>query len=167
MKDLEKKIAIMDSEHQAEMDRVQDSHKLEVAGLPTEHRELTTKLSNNLRHLEVMGMEHTEAAKAYRDEMEKQLELRDKTHALQLQEMDASHQAIITALEAELRTKSDSEETEAVPMIGEAAEDARSAIFGVLALNTNPHSPPSNSVRKEVSLEDNPEWEYSRNILYE
>ena len=157
MKDLEKKLAIMDSEHQEEMDRVQDSHDLELARLPTEHRELTTKLSNNLRHLEVMGMEHTEAAKAFRDEMEKQL--RDKTHALQLQEMDASHQAIITALEAELRTKSDSEETEAVPMIGEAAE--------VPALNTNPHSPPSNSVRKEVSLEDNPEWEYSRNILYE
>ena len=85
--------------------------------------------------------------------------------------MPASHQARVTALEAELMTKSDSgwdnEETEAVPMIGEAAEDARSAIFGVLALNTNPHSPPSNSVRKEVSLEDNPEWEYSRNILYE
>ena len=77
--------------------------------------------------------------------------------------MPASHQARVTALEAELMTKSDSgwdnEETEAVPMIGEAAE--------VPALNTNPHSPPSNSVRKEVSLEDNPEWEYSRNILYE
>ena len=53
MKDLEKKLAIMDSEHQEEMDRVQDSHNLELARLPTEHRELTAKLSNNLRHLEV------------------------------------------------------------------------------------------------------------------
>ena len=52
-------------------------------------------------------------------------------------------------------------------MIGEAAEDAGSAIFGVPALNTTPHPPPSNSVSNEVILEDNPEWEYSRNILYE
>ena len=125
MKDLEKKLAIMDFEHQEEMDRVQDSHNLELAGLPTEHRELTTKLSNNLRHLEVMGMEHTEAAKAFRDEIEKQLELRDKTHTLQLQEMAASHQARVTALETELRTKSDwgwdNEETEA----GGRAHDRR------------------------------------------
>lgn len=175
VKDLEKKMAIMDSEHQEEMDRVQDSHELEVARLLTEHRELTTKLSSDLRQkveqLEVMAAEHSEAARALRDEMEEQLELRDETHALQLQEMAASHQARVTGLEAELRTKSDwgwdNEETEAAPMIGEAAEDAGPAIFGVPALNNTPHPASSNSVSKEVSLEDNPEWEYLRNILYE
>ena len=85
--------------------------------------------------------------------------------------MAASHQARVTSLEAELRTKSDwdwdNEDGEAAPMAGEATEDTGPAIFGVPALHNTPHPASSNNVSKEASLEDNPEWEYLRNILYE
>ena len=98
----------MDSENEKEMDRVQDNHELEGARLLSEHRELTTKLSTDIREkVEMMSSEHSEAARALRDEMEEQLELRDETHALQLKEMAAIHQARVSGLEAELRAKSD------------------------------------------------------------
>ena len=58
VKELNKKMAIMDSLHQEEMDRVQDSHVLEVAHLLSDHQELTTKLSAYLmekgEQLEIM-----------------------------------------------------------------------------------------------------------------
>ena len=55
MKELDKKMAIKNSKYQEEMNQVQDSHKLEVAGLLSEHRELTTKLREKVEQLEMMS----------------------------------------------------------------------------------------------------------------
>ena len=77
MKELDKKMAIKNSKYQEEMNQVQDSHELEVAGLLSEHRELTTKLREKLEKLEMMSSENSKAPRALRDEMEELIEFRD------------------------------------------------------------------------------------------
>ena len=83
--------------------------------------------------------------------------------------MAASHQARVTGLEAELRTKSDWDWEENQDLQDLQSGDSP-AIFGVPMANITPHPANKNikaPVSTEQSLEDNPEFEYLRNILYE
>ena len=49
IKELERKMAIMDSEHQEEIEKLQENHDIEMNKANTEHKELVGKLSSELR----------------------------------------------------------------------------------------------------------------------
>ena len=78
--------------------------------------------------------------------------------------MSSNHQLKISVLEQELRTKSDWDWEENQDLHDLQGGDSP-AIFGVPMANNTPH--PANKNITEQSLEDNPEFEYLRNILYE
>ena len=101
--------------------------------------------------------------------MREQLEVRDEKHAAALQEMNSNHQLKVSVLEQELRTKSDWDWEENQDLQDLQSGDSP-AIFGVPMANITPHPANKNikaPVNTEQSLEDNPEFEYLRNILYE
>ena len=171
VKDLEKKMAIMSSENQEEMERLQDNHEMELARINSEHKELTTRLNTDLRlkadQLENLHLEHSTAVRMLKEEMREQLELRDEKQAAVLQEMNSNHQLKVSVLEQELRTKSDWDWEENQDLQDLQSGDSP-AIFGVPMANITPHPANKNiTVNTEQSLEDNPEFEYLRNILYE
>jgi len=172
VKELEKKMAIMDSDHQDELDRVQENHEIELAKIVGEHRELTNRLSSDLRdkvnQLEQVGSEHERSLELLHDQMTEQLEMRDHQHAQQMDEMTASHRARLASLEQEMKSRSDWDWDENGSHESHVLlTDDSPAIFGVPTVNNTPHPASSNNVKSGQSIEDNPEWEYLRNILYE
>jgi len=171
VKELERKMAIMESEHQEEIEKLQDSHEVEICRANSEHKELVGKLSADLREkteqLEIMDLEHQTSLRMIKDEVTEQIEIRDQKHSQALEEMNANHQMKVLALEEELRKRPGDwgwdEHQESEDLSGDSP-----AIFGVP--NNTPHPANKGLLKKaepSISLEDYPEFEYLRNILYE
>merc|ERR1719350_2540434 len=171
VKELERKMAIMDSEHQEEIEKLQESHEIEMNCANNEHKELVGKLSADLREkaeqLELMDLEHQTSLRMIKEEVTEQIELRDQKHSQALQEMNSNHKMKVSVLEEELKKRSSDwgwdENQESEDLSGDSP-----AIFGVP--NNTPHPANKGLPKKSepsISLEDYPEFEYLRNILYE
>eukprot|EP00092_Neocalanus_flemingeri_P054245 GFUD01063881.1.p1 GENE.GFUD01063881.1~~GFUD01063881.1.p1 ORF type:complete len:1583 (+),score=606.32 GFUD01063881.1:211-4959(+) len=171
VKELERKMAIMDSEHQEEFEQLQENHEIEMNRANSEHKELVGKLSSDLREkmdqFEIMDLEHQTSLRMIKEEVSEQIQLRDLKHAQALEEMNSNHKINISALEEDVHKRSGDwgwdEHQELEDLSGDSP-----AIFGVP--NNTPH--PANKglpIKCEPSmvLEDYPEFEYLRNILYE
>merc|ERR1712034_232118 len=163
--------AIMDSEHQEEFEKLQESHEIEMNRANSEHKELVGKLSSELRErvdqLEIMDLEYQTSLRMIKEEVMEQLELRDQNHSQALEEMNSNYRIKVSALEEELKKKSGDwgwdENQESEDLSGDSP-----AIFGVP--NNTPHPANKGLPKKSepsISLEDYPEFEYLRNILYE
>jgi len=171
IKELERKMAIMDSEHQEEIEKLQENHDIEMNKANTEHKELVGKLSSELREkveqMEIMGLEHQTSLKMIKEEFIDELESRNEAHARALEEMNANHKLKVNALQEDLKKRSNNWEWDDHHDSEELSGDSP-AIFGVP--NNTPHPankglPPKSE--PAISLEDYPEFEYLRNILYE
>jgi len=169
LRELERKMAIMDSEHQEEKEKLQESHEIDMNRANSEHKELVGKLSADLREkveqLEIMDLEHQTSLRMIKEEVTEQIELRDQKHTQALDEMHSNHKLKLHALEED-RRQGDwgwDEHHESEDLSGDSP-----AIFGVP--NNTPHPANKGMLKKHepsLSLEDYPEFEYLRNILYE
>merc|ERR1719300_409243 len=138
----------------------------------SEHKELVGRLNDDLREkigqLEDMDLQHQTSLKVVRDALTEKLQEKDMIHTQALEEMNCNHKLMISALQEELKRKTNEwgwdEQQEPEELSGDSP-----AIFGVP--NNSPHPAnkglPTKAEQLPISLEDYPEFEYLRNILYE
>ena len=160
VKNFERKISIMNAENQEELDNMQEKYEIEIAQVQKEHKDLIRRLNEDLRgkveHIEQMDLKHLNSMQILREEMAEELEMREEKQRQALAELSSS------------------QERSGWGDWGDQAEaehlcDDSPAIFGVPDNTPHPADRTQESAvqQQKQSLEDNPEFEYLRNILYE
>merc|ERR1719296_490217 len=160
------------------MERLQEMHEEEMRRSRKEQKDTLDRITKDLKdkneRLERLEKSSEAALQAAKDEARAEIDARGNEHKATLAEIQTSHQTKLNLMQEELNKKSvgfDWDENH------DSAEDLcrdSPAIFGVPnhtahpANNVSSYNRHNNSSKENThSLEDSPEFEYMKNILYQ
>lgn len=174
----EQKLEAEVSKQEEDIERLQEMHEEELNRSRKVQKDTLERISQDLKdkndRLERLEKNSEAALQAAKDEARAELDARSNEHKATLAEMQTSHQTKLNQMQEELSKKSvgfdwDENHDSTEDLCGDSP-----AIFGVPNHTPHPannvssysqynHSPVSNT----HSLEDSPEFEYMKNILYQ